>query len=379
MPKKTVLIGALCAAAFTSAGFAQSAAPASPCGGKAGLPSWFAAGVYQGTLGGQPITLQLKRPAENNDEVGAYFYQSRQIDLTLHGSRRGKALILAEEVWSGPEKGLQTSGCLALTRVSDSLTGTWKSPAGKRLAVSLKPLKMAAVPLKLLDTAQVRKLRAEQPLDFLKLNTAWPRRADSEGNVEEPLTGIVYPRVAGASAALAGTLQDRQLAAAQSALECQAQLGDSAGKGDGFTLEAQVTRLTPKLVSLHESAAYYCGGAHPDNFDEGVILSRVSGQSVKVTALWPGLSGAKQLALYLAAYPSDGGDPECSSLIQSSAEPSSSDPQFAAWLTPKGLSVVPTFLPHVAATCAETVTLGYGQLRPLADAKGRYFNDLYPR
>lgn len=332
--------------------------------------------MYQGTLGGQPITLQLKRPAQDDDEVGAYFYQSRQTDLTLRGSRRGKALVLAEEVWSGPEKGPQTTGCLTLNHVGDSLTGEWKSPAGKRLAVSLKPIKVATQPLKLLNTAQVRKLRAEQPLDFLKLNAVWLTVAKG---VKEPLTGIIYPRVTGASAALAGALQDRQLIAAQNALDCQDQLGNSAGKDDGFTLEAQVTRLTPKLVSLHESAEYYCGGAHPGNFDEGVILSRISGQSVKVAALWPKLNGAKQLALYLAGYPTESGDPDCLSILQSSAEPSNPSDLFAAWLTLRGLSLVPIFLPHVAAACGETVTLGYGQLRPLADAKGIYFSDLYPR
>lgn len=362
---------------------ARAAQPAPPpvCGGVAGLPTWFntilaQGGVYRGTLGKQSITLQLKKPEGNDDEAGGYFYQLRQTDLTLLGSHSGKILVLAEQVWGGPDKGLQITGCFMLQQVGSGLVGEWKSPAGKRSAVSLKLLKVAAQPLKLLNTAAARKLRVSSPLTFLKLNTVWPA---VEQGVREPLSGVVYPRLAGASTALTAALQDRQLLAAQQALNCQSQLAETAQTGDGFTLSAEITHQTYKLISLHESAEYYCGGAHPDNFDSGLILNKQSGQVVKLTTLWPKLSVAKQLSLYLAGYPSEGADQECASLIQTSAEPNSPYPQFAAWLIPQGLNLVPNFLPHVAGACAEVVTLGYAQLRPLANLKSVYAAELYGR
>ncbi|WP_237724612.1 hypothetical protein [Deinococcus alpinitundrae] len=357
--------------------------PAPQCGGQAGLPSWFTPGVYSGTLGAQRVTLQLETPDTDDDVVGAYFYASRQIDLTLRGSHTGGALVLAEEIWGGPEKGLQTTGCLILTRgTGPRLTGEWKTPQGKatpakRLTVSLTPLKVQTLPLKLLGTPSLRQLRAEQPLTFLKLNTAWTKVA---GGLREPLTGVVYPRVAGETAALGGALQDRQLLAAAATLDCQTQLGNSASaENEGFTLDAVVTRLTPKLVSLHESASFYCGGAHPDSFDTGLIFDRRSGKTLTLTALWPGLSAVQQLRRYLAGYPRTPGDDECLDAIKTGAPSAADGPTFTGWLTPQGLTLVPTFLPHVTAACADPVTLTYAQLRGLADARGAYFADLFPR
>ena len=318
--------------------------------------------------------------------VGAYFYASRQLDLTLRGSHTGGALVLAEEVWGGPEKGLQTTGCLTLTRGAEAqLSGVWTGPQGKatpakRLTVNLKRLNVQTLPLKLLDTPGLRKLRSELPLAFLKLNTAWTKVAGGAPmtTVREPLTGVVYPRVTGETAALGGALQDRQLLAAAAALDCQTQLGNSAsGGGDGFTLDAAVTRLTPRLVSLHEGANYYCGGAHPDNFETGLILDRRSGKTLTLAALWPGLSTAQQLKRYLAGYPTR--QDECREAIKSGASDAADGPAFTGWLTAQGLTLSPTFLPHVAAACAEPVTLKYAELRGLADARGAYFSDLAPR
>ena len=359
--------------------------PAPQCGGQAGLPGWFAPGVYSGTLGAQRVTLQLKTPDTGDDVVGAYFYASRQTDLTLRGSHSGGALVLAEEVWSGPEQGLHTTGCLTLNQTAgQQLTGEWTGPQGKatqgrqpvkRLTVGLKRLNVQTLALKLPGTPGLLKLRSEQPLTFLKLNTAWTKVA---AGLREPLTGVVYPRVPGETAALGGALQDRQLQAAAAALDCRAQLGDSpSGEGEGFTLDAAVTRLTPRLISLHESANYYCGGAHPDSFETGLILDRKSGKTVTLAALWPGLNTAQQLRRYLAGYPTSQ-DAECREAIKSGAS-DADGPTFTGWLTAQGLTLSPTFLPHVVAACAEPVTLKYAELRGLADARGAYFADLTGR
>jgi hypothetical protein len=356
---------------------ASMPAPDKLCGGQSGLPNWFAPGVYSGRLGPQQITLQLITPAADDDEVGAYAYAGRAASLNLRGAQRGGALVLAEQVWSGPAQGQQTSGCLSLTRPGAAsggaaLSGTWRSPAGKMLPLNLTRLDPARVPLRLLNTPGVSKLRAEDPLAFLKLNTVWPRTAST---VTEPLSGVNYPRVPLASAALAGALQDRQLLAAASALDCATQLG-GAYSGEGFTLQAQITRLSPRLVSLRESAQYYCGGAHPDAFEDGVLLDRRSGRRLSLTAIWPGLTPARQLALYLAQYPAS--EAECRTVVREQVGAPGAG-SFTGWLSRAGLVLSPTFLPHAAADCAQTLTLSYAALRPQAKASGAYFRDLYPR
>ncbi len=369
----TLVLAGCCAVAATA--YAALPTPSPVCGGQAGVPDWFAAGVYRGTLGRQTITLQLRRPAEDLEELGAYFYDSRRTDISLRVSRQANTLVLAEVVWGGPDRGLETTGCLTLTKEGTGLVGEWSSPAGQRLAVKLARLDLGRVPLKLINTPAVQNLRREEPLSFLKLNTTW---LPVKGGVKEPLTGVVYPRVAGASVGLAGALQDRQLLAAASALDCQAQLGSSGAEGDGFTLDAAVTRLTPHLVSLRESANYYCGGAHPDQFEAGLILERASGKPLSVLAVWPKLSAAQQLQKYLAHYPKAQGK-DCRDAVQTGASNLGGDPAFSGWLTTAGLVLVPTFLPHAVAACSEAVTLPYAELRPLADLSSGAFRDLYPR
>ncbi|AWN24609.1 hypothetical protein DKM44_09990 [Deinococcus irradiatisoli] len=333
-------------------------------------------GVYRGSLGTAAITLQVQRPTSGDDEVGAYFYGLHQTNLTLRGGHQGSALVLAESVWGGPERGLQTTGCFTLTPAGSALKGQWRSPQGQTQAVSLQLLNVGAQPLRLQNTSGVRKLREDKPLTFLKLNTAWVKVA---GGVKEPLSGVVYPRVTGASAALSGALQDRQLQAAASALECRSQLGDTPVEpGEGFQFSAQLTRLTPRLVSLRENADYYCGGAHPDSFSEGLILDRQSGQPVAPGALWPGLSSAEQLRRYLTHYPKAAGR-ECLDAVTSGASDTEPAQRFTAWLTVQGLTLLPTYLPHVTAACAEPVTLTYAELHPLAKVGGPYWTGLEPR
>ena len=145
------------------------------CGGEPGLLNWFAPGVY----GGAPVTLQPKAPAADDDEVGAY--AGRAARLTLSGVRTGCSLVLAESVWSGPGNGSQTTGCLTLSLSGTALSGTWRSPQGRALPIRLR----------LLDTPGVRTWRAEEPLAFLKLNSAWARTASS---VTEPLSEVRYSR-----------------------------------------------------------------------------------------------------------------------------------------------------------------------------------------
>jgi hypothetical protein len=343
-------------------------ASAAGCGGTDGPPPWVKPGVYRGTLGTQAVTLGIRR--EGTGLGGGYFYERRKVNLSLTLGRRGETLVAQEEVWSGPGAGLRVTGCLALSPAGAGLRGEWRRPdGGHSLPVTLAPLDVTRLPLNLPDSPGLRSLRTSDPLAFLRLNRPWVPARDGT-SVREPLSGLVYPRVPGGSAALNAALQDRQLLHAANALDCRSALGDAPAEGDGYALEARITFRSPQLLSVSENAGYFCGGAHPDAFDVGLILDRASGREVAVRALWPGLTPARLTGLYLARA---GADAECREVVRDR------EPTFTASLTPAGLAVTPTALPHVVFVCAQTVTLPYASLRTWADPGGRYFRDLYPR
>lgn len=345
-----------------------TSAAAAGCGGSEGPPAWVKPGVYRGTVGTQAVNLAIRK--EGTDLTGAYFYERRKVDLPLTLGRRGETLVAQEEVWSGPEAGLKVTGCLTLAPNGAGLKGQWRRPdGGQPLPVTLAPLEVTRLPLNLPDSPGLRKLRTSDPLAFLKLNRPWVPAPDRT-SIREPLTGLTYPRVPGGSAALNAALQDRQLLHAAYALGCRSQLGDAPAGGDGYELTARVTFRGVRLLSVAENAGYFCGGAHPDAFDVGLILDRATGQEVPVTAIWSGLTPSRLNSLYLA-HVRAGAD--CHEALRDR------DPVFTANLTPAGLAVTPTGLPHVVFACAETVTLPYASLRGWADPKGRYFRDLYPR
>lgn len=338
------------------------------CGGSPGLPAWVRPGTFQGTLGGRPVALALSRQSADQNR---YFYERFGVDITLTPFRSGDALILQEEVWQGPENGLKVTGCFTLRPSGTGLSGEWRRAAkGDPLPVRLAALNVAAQPLKRPASPGLLKLRAENPLAFLKLNRPWVTAANGS-SVREPLSGLSYPQVPGAGAGLRAALQDRLLENAENALDCRSQLG-AAAEGDGYELSAQVTLSTRRLLSLREDVGYFCGGAHPDAYTVGLIFDRASGRAVAPTALWPGLTPARQKALYLAAVTPDP-ESECREVL------GEMDPDFTAHLSRRGLELTPTSLPHVAAACGETATVSYGRLRDEANPASPYFGDFYPR
>lgn len=338
------------------------------CGGSPGLPAWVRSGAFQGTLGGRPVALALNRQDQDGDR---YFYTRYGVDIALTPFRSGDALILQEEVWQGPVDGLKVTGCFTLRPAGTGLGGEWRRAAtGPALPVRLTALNVAAQPLRHPASPGLLKLRAEDPLTFLKLNRPWVMAADGR-SVREPLSGLNYPQVPGAGAGLRAALQDRLLENAANALDCRARLGE-APEGDGYELNAQVTLSARRLLSLREDVWYYCSGAHPDNFTLGLIFDRATGQAVTPGAIWKGLTPARQKALYLAAVTPDP-ESECREVLRGM------EPDFTANLSTRGLELTPTSLPHVVAACGDTATVPYSRLRDDADPASPYFGEFYPR
>ncbi|WP_424950065.1 hypothetical protein [Deinococcus sp.] len=348
------------------------------------LPSGVQPGVYRGTLGAQPITLELRsKPGESGGQIqDRYRYDRHGVSIVLErgrpaGQTATPALLGIESVFHGD--GSSARGCLKLTADGGALRGQWFTPDGtKRLAVALTTVEVAAVPLALSASPELTKLRSGDPFTFLALNRAWSKVA---GGLKEPLTGVTYPRVPGGSPALNLALQDGQIKLVRDALDCLG--GDTnVENGTDFSAAGTLSWKSAGLVSLHENVEYYCGGAHPDSYTAGLTLDARSGKTVRLAGkpgtLWPGLSAQKVQALYVAGYPKNADVSGCVDEV-ASPEISGEYDNYTLYLDAKGLTLWPTYLPHVAMACAEAVTVPYARLRALADPKSPYFHDLYPR
>ena len=354
---------------FTAALVLGAGAQAAGCGGTEGLPDWARAGTYRGTLGTLPVALSLDPKGESR-----YFYEGRSLDLFLEARRSGNALVLEESVRRDLGGEPVVTGCFSLMPAPGGLKGTWQAPgASAPLEVTLAPLDAARLPLRLPLSPGLSALRREDPLAFLKLNRAWVTLPGGRA-VREPLSGVTYPRVPGASGVLNAALQDRQLRHAADALDCRAMLPESAQKDpeNGYNLSAGLTLSNARLLSLREDVSYYCGGAHPDNWTEGVILDRMTGRAVPLTTLFPKLNAARQKALYLSAVKAKV-DAECLDVLREDAD------EFTAHLSATGVNLTPSGLPHVVAACAETVTLPYATLRGDANLGSPIVKTLYPK
>ncbi|UBV41931.1 hypothetical protein LAJ19_09790 [Deinococcus taeanensis] len=341
---------------------------AGSCGGAPGLPDWARAGTYRGTLGTLAVALTLDPRGESR-----YFYERRSLDLTLEARRAGNQLVLQETTRRSLDEGVVVTGCFTLMPDGAALKGTWQAPGGAApLEVRLTALNAAALPLNLPVSAGLVALRRDDPLTFLKLNRAWVRFPDGR-SVREPLSGVQYPRLPGAPAALNAALQDRQLTHAADALACHALLPESLRSGgDGYHLKATVTLDSARLLSVREDAEYYCGGPYPDHFTTGVILDRLSGRAVPLGALWPRLSAARQRNLYLSAVRNHL-TAECRTVAQDGAS------SFTAHLSAAGLNLTPTGYPHVVAACAETAVIPYARLRADANLNSPLVKTLYAK
>ena len=356
-------------AALLGAGSAAAQDQAA-CGGTPGAPAWARNAAYRGTLGAHPIALQLQLTPGRFES--RYFYERRSLDISLEEFRSGEQLILQEAVRLERGGDSVVAGCFTLMPAGTGLKGTWQAPGGRAAQpVTLSPLNALTLPLKAPNSPGLQRLRRDDPLAFLKFNRAWVRTASS---VREPLSGLSYPRVANASGPLNAALQDRLLENAVSALDCRSLLPQDlqADPAAGYELRAALTLQKTRLISLREDVYYECGGAHPDNFSLGLILDRATGREVSPAVIWPKLTAARMQTLYLTGVRRQV-EADCLDVLTQSPL------EFTVNLTPAGLNLTPTSLPHVAAACAETVVVPYAALRADANAAGPYFADLYAR
>lgn len=337
------------------------AAQAAACGGQAGPPAGVS-GLYRGQVGKLPITLQVGQDS-------AYFYDSRGQNISLTATHQGHTLLLLEEGWSEKTSSAVPSACFTLTQAGGTLKGQWARVDGKTtLPVTLNRVDLARLPLKFPGTPGLLKLRRDDPLSFLKLNHAWITQPGGR-SVKEPLSALSYFRLPGESTALNGALQDRQLQHVMGSLDCRA--NSLQDRETEYVVDVESLFTTPKLISFLESISYDCGGAHPDDFQEGVILDRLTGQAVPLQTIWYSLDNAGQDKLYQARLPKSL-DAECRDVLTTRAMPT-----YTANLSKSGVALTPTDLPHVVAACNESVTIPYAALKDQADMSSPYYGQFY--
>lgn len=340
-----------------------SAAAAQTCGGKDGLPAGVKPGLYRGTVAGIPAVLQLGAASQ-------YAYERRGLTIELKATQSSGKLVLQESIFDAQAQQDRATACFTLAPSGTGLTGLWTKYGQKGGApVKFNLVDVLKVPLALPATPGLVKLRRDDPLHFLLINHAWQKAAGGK-SITEPLSGLKYLRLPGESAALNNALQDRQMGYALNRLDCLGS-SDPAGVGNEFNVSTGALFLTSKLLSFNDSVEYYCGGAHPDAYNEGVMLDRLTGEKVSLDTIWYSLDTGQQHKLYLATLPAKL-DAECRDALKTRDTPG-----YTASLTQGGLQLIPTDLPHVAQACAEAVVIPYAKLKDDANTESVYYHDLY--
>lgn len=331
-------------------------------------------GVYVGTLGTSPIVLKLE--TFTADDVSAtYYYRRVGRDIELNGSAKPNGTFKLTEV-TLPER--NDFARLELTLKGTSLSGTWAELKGKQRVYNVKlrkaiPSDFAAA--KYPSTPAFKQWIFENPLDALrfdaplktaKLEVIGGKRVQW---MTETKSKVTFPRLPRASAAVNNTLLLAHYRNASQALQCVL---------DDYQYNPKVSLYSSRLFSLSATAAYYCGGAHPDAFEDNYTLDLNTAKELTLEDLYrftpvkidldPTSDGftpyvearAKVLeGLILSKYGSllKGVDAECKDVYETENNLS-----YLTWyLTTKGL-VVQSSLPHVAAACENSYELPYSSL-----------------
>lgn len=285
--------------------------------------------TYAGKLGGLDIVVELTDDpaAPGGPLAGRYFYRAKGVDIPLQArSSGGGRFELAEEEACGADKcgdgqpaPIGAIWKLAVKNGGKTLEGTWA--AKKSLPVSLtrigsRDYSGAENPLGLFSDSEMAFFadgedvtREKTPYDFLRVDMAmqedrpvgWPDA--SYRYVADPRTKFQRPRLVelagGVSVEKANlVLQQRHWRDSIAALSCMALQyrgfhEDPPFPGtDGGTLggyedsSAEISALTPKLMSWRESGSLFCGGAHPYNYSNGINMNVATGEILRLADIF---------------------------------------------------------------------------------------------
>lgn len=252
LPKALRAQGAVLAMALVAPGVmaAQATPAADVASAAAGAPSC-GQGVWIGTLGGTPISMELKSPDEGTP-IGRYYYRASLGDLFLKRDA-------ATGEWQEEDENGKSTGRLRLTCQAGSLRGEWRSMDGARhLPVAANAAKEDQYPVarRAAIKPAVQKSGNFQKRRFEQL-TYGPHAGDTEGlRLVGGGAGMEAINAALRSAAVDGVIDH---------LECKSTGRLERGPEAGYeaAIRQQVEAWNDAYVVIRTYTEGYCGGAHP--------------------------------------------------------------------------------------------------------------------
>lgn len=328
-------------------------------------------GVWQGRIGTLPVRACVTRDGVGQGE-GAYYYLARLRPIRLE--QAGRSRHWTEATGGAPGRTAPPRWVFATVQ-PNRLAGSWtrgqqrlpfaltRVAAGKDDPCSsmvfhaprIRPMRVASAPAAL----------AGSPYTRLHFNVGAAFEDVALASFAVPDRGLAGRRI---------NARLRKLMPADAAgsdwFACVTGALTSSGGGQ-YDADVTPTLLSARWVAASESVNYFCGGAHPDGGVTSLTFDRATGASVDLHSWLSGAAIEKQpygvalrpalrAAIILRAGPVE---PDCQDTVA----------EAAFWdigLSRSGL-VFTAPLAHVAAPCAEPVTLSWTALKPWLNAAGR--------
>ncbi len=347
-------------------------------------------GLYEGTIG----TLSIRACFDESTTIaGTYYYLKHLKPIGLAIGENNPDVVREttgyEEYTGGQWWSLRHKG--------ETLSGVWRD-GRRRLPIRLKqvlytggdytgPCDSKQFQMPRLAGASVKESATEfagVPVTTLTFDPGPAFDRDSVGISSFVLAGPPQAGDAAINAALRRVLPVGVDDSDSAFLECMGSMHIFWGQDGSFEHMAAPEVLTPRWLGVLNTQGVYCGGAHPNFWQNRQIFDRQSGAEVDpVGWLAKGalqfdeyesadFTGAKRPvaglseALYLLVrkyWPSEA-EPECTDLIGSG---------MSGWdigLGEGGMIFKPE-LPHVATACVESVTVPWGDLEPFLSEEGQ--------
>ncbi|MDR2219148.1 MAG: hypothetical protein LBE24_01020 [Methylobacillus sp.] len=345
--------------------------------------------VYTGTLGNQPIVMELKSDGSSDIE-GRYFYVKYHADLQLAGQASGTDSLSLQEGYSDYDKSVLPK--IELKKdAQGQWSGTWTKSKEKSVALHLQPAQVPA-PAANADP-WFKKLYTSNLYEYLRLSGLTLKKGERQTFMGHTLQWWSEP---GSKISMFEILDGYPDAQRQKINEVlRARLWQevsnfhgcvSGNRSSGSNYDQTVTPnlLSANLISISVFTDYYCGGAYPDWGDDPINMDARTAQPLTLEdILWVGEGKPVRYASALPYGYDEGADKKDSDsyasyrrtrfapwLIQQlqTLRPASvdengcdsdypDDPETAFWwqfptwyLTSEGIVFTPSY-PHVAAVC----------------------------
>ncbi len=349
--------------------------PLSPATAEAGQWPSNLQGVWQGTLGAQPI-----RACFNEDvPYGLYFYQSHLSDIPLQQPDGNEAQFVegdGDAHVKAPQWTLASAG-------PDSLAGKWTS-GSRTLPITLKRVPVKASedmgPCGSLEYQAPRldgirtltKPAVKDGLHYTRLILDPRGRFGGDISVETFAIDGDSPAVRQINDRLGEALDTSR---DDSWFECVRMADASSPNGASHNKSYQPHMVSTRWLSVGHHWDGYCGGAHPDAFNSAILFDRETGGEVDLLSWFNGRAVKREQVdkdvlttvlpplrhLILSGWKAR--DQDCGEAVRS-------EDYWHAELTRSGFVFTPD-LPHVVAACGDEFRVSFARAAPFLTDEGK--------